>query len=73
MNSSESNRSNRPPGLTTWTIGNRRYYSPMVHALEGRAPADSSPRTRPNLLPRRQSNPPTGTPPASGKPNQDPT
>ena len=38
MDSPSDSHSARTPVFTAWTLGYRRYYSPMVHALAGRTP-----------------------------------
>jgi hypothetical protein len=43
---------NRTTSLSLWTLGHRRYYSPMLHAA-GRLPATETtvmPRVRPSLV-----------------------
>jgi len=42
MDYSSDSRASRRPVFTAWALGYRRYYSPMVHALAGRTPVNSS-------------------------------
>ena len=65
----------RTSSFSLWTMGHRRYYSPMLHAAGGPAATDTmvTPRVRPSLVLRSVREPGldgTAETPVSGEQNR---